>query len=203
MKYSLIEGNLAELKTPCLVTTLKSARTVARAIGKSAALNRATTDFGNKLEQTLVVQLDGNISRLVIVGGAEAALSPDQFRKLAHSAANALVKLPTKQAVVALDAVRVSGKKSAFKQLALMRAISSAAYHYGVHKSNSPKPPQLANVRLTVLDKKATGSIAKLAKLGIQAIAELGDWIYRQARQRPRCWYEVCPRSRQRAAKRL
>ena len=77
MKYSLIEGNLAELKTPCLVTTLKSAKTVARAIGKSAALNRATTDFGNKLEQTLVLQLDGNISRMVIVGGAEAALSPD------------------------------------------------------------------------------------------------------------------------------
>ena len=178
MKYSLIEGNLAELKTPCLVTTLKSARTVARAIGKSAALNRATTDFGNKLEQTLVVQLDGNISRLVIVGGAEAALSPDQFRKLAHSAANTLVKLPTKQAVVALDAVRVSGKKSAFKQLALMRAISSAAYHYGVHKSNSPKPPQLANVRLTVLDKKATGSIAKLGNgldAGMKFARDLGN----------------------------
>ena len=112
MKYSLIDGNLADLKTPCLVTTLKNARTIARATGKTSALNRATTDFGNKLEQTLVVQLEGNINRLIIVGGADNALSADQFRKLANSAANALVKIPSKQAVVALDGIRVSGTKN-------------------------------------------------------------------------------------------
>ena len=95
MKYSLIEGNLAELKTPCLVTTLKGARAVARAIDKTSALNRATTDFGNKLEQSLIVQLDGNISRILVIGGADSALNADQFRKLANSAANALIKLPT------------------------------------------------------------------------------------------------------------
>ena len=178
MKYSLIEGNLADLKTPCLVTTLKNARTIARATGKTSALNRATTDFGNKLEQTLVVQLEGNINRLIIVGGADNALSPDQFRKLANSAANALVKIPSKQAVVALDGIRVSGKKSASKQLAVMRAISSAAYHYGEHKSDSPKPPPLNNVRLAVLDKKATGSVAKLGNsldAGMKFARDLGN----------------------------
>ena len=123
MKYSLIEGNIADLKTPCLVTTLKGARSTARQMGATALLKRATIDFQDKLEQTLIVQLDGAVARLVIVGGGDQPLSDDQFRRLCNSAANTLVRLPVKQAVVALDGLKVGRRKSHFKQLGVMRAI--------------------------------------------------------------------------------
>lgn len=178
MKYSLIEGNIADLKTPCLVTTLKGARSAARQMGATALLKRATIDFQDKLEQTLTVQLDGAVARLIIVGGGDQALSDDQFRRLCTSAANALVRLPVKQAVVALDGLKVGRRKSHFKQLGVMRAITQAAYHYARHKPSAPKAPSLANVRLAVQARKDTGNVARLGNAldaGMAFARDLGN----------------------------
>ncbi|NKB97433.1 MAG: leucyl aminopeptidase [Pseudomonadales bacterium] len=178
MKYSVIEGNLAQVKTPCLLTSLKAARAIAREPGKTAVLNRSITDFKNKLEQSITIQLDGNIGRLVIVGGTDQSLTEDQFRRLCTSAAAVLARQPVKQAVVALDSVRVSGKRSPFKQLAIMRAITSALYHYANHKSAAAPPPPLASVRLAVLERKATGNVARLGNAldaGMKFARDLGN----------------------------
>ena len=178
MKYSLIEGNIADLKTPCLVTTLKGARSAARQMGVTAAVNRATTDFQDKLEQSLTVQLGSAIARLIIVGGGDQSLSEDQFRRLCNSAANALVRAPVKQAVVALDGLKVGRRKSDFKQLGIMRAITQAAYHYARHKPSAPKAPLLTNVRLAVNARKATGNVASLGNAldaGMAFARDLGN----------------------------
>jgi leucyl aminopeptidase len=178
MKYSLIEGNLAQIKTPCLLTSLKSAQSIARELGKTALLKRAITDFKNKLEQTITIQLDGDIGRLVIVGGTEQSLNEDKFRRLCISGATALARQPVKQAVVALDSVRVSGRRSHFKQLAIMRAISNSLYHYATHKSAATPPPPLTSVRLAVQDRKATGNAARLGNAldtGMKLARDLGN----------------------------
>ena len=178
MKYSLIEGNLTDLKTPCLVTTLKRARKVARTLGKANLFNRATTDFKDNLDQTLCVHLDGQIARLLIVGGADTSLSEDQFRQMCTSTATALLRQPVKQAVVALDHVSVKRRRDSFKQLNLMRAISTAGYHYISQKSDAPPISQLSSVRLIVMDRKVAGNAARLGSAldaGMAFARDLGN----------------------------
>ena len=178
MRYSLVEGNVAEISTPCVVTTLKAAKSIAKQLGQSSILSRATEDFKDQLEQHICVHLEGGIRRLVIIGGASENLSPDQFRKVAQTAAAALTKLPIKQAVVSLDQVRVKGKQSEFKQMALMRAISQAAYSYAKHKSKPAAPTQLTSVKLVVVAKTTTGAVTRYGNAldqGLQFAKDLGN----------------------------
>ena len=195
MKYSLTDNAVADLKSPCVVTSYKTARSVARATGQSAIFSRSTQDFKDQLEQTLCVSLDGGISRLLIVGGCDATLTADQYRKAVNAAGQALVKLPIKQAVVAMDKVRVTGQGSAFKQLTVMRAISHAVYSYTKHKSKAPAAPTLNNVRLVVVSKSKTGNVTRLGNAldkGVSLSRDLGneppnvcnpDYLLREARK--------------------
>jgi leucyl aminopeptidase len=178
MRYSLVEGNAAEISTPCLVTTLKSAKSIARQLGQSSILSRATEDFKDQLEQQICVHLEGSIRRLLIIGGAGDNLSPDQFRKVAQTTAAALTQLPIKQAVVSLDRTRVKGKQSDFKQMTLMRAISQAAYSYAKHKSKPAAPCQLTSVKLDVVAKNTTGPVTRYGNAldqGLQFAKDLGN----------------------------
>ena len=178
MRYSLIDGDLNTLNTPCLAVSLRDAKRIARANGVGAIFSRSVQDFKDQLEQTLVVPLEGRISRLLVIGGVDQSLSADQYRKVATSCANALTKLPIKQAVVALDKVRVKSKNSEFKQMTLMRALSSAAYRYNKHKSSSLPSPDLRNIRLWVSDKKAAGNASKFGNAldaGMAFAKDLGN----------------------------
>ncbi len=161
MKYSLNDGSLHDLRTPCLVVSLKTAKRVARALGEHAIFSRASQDFKDSAEQTLTIHLSGNLSRLLVVGGADDALQPDDFRKIIKSTASVLCKMPIKQAVVALDDCRVTGKKTDWKLQTIMHAISYAGYSYNKHKSKSAQTSSLSNVRLHVADKKAAGDCVK------------------------------------------
>jgi leucyl aminopeptidase len=161
MKYSLNDGSLHDLRTPCLMVSLKAAKRVARELGEAKLFSRASQDFKDKLEQNLTVHLSGNIARLVVLGGADATLQSDEFRKLAKTAATVLAKTPVKQGVIALDTCRVTGKKSDWKLLTLMHAVSYSAYSFNKHKSKPGDPPSITNVRLHVSDKKAAGNVIK------------------------------------------
>lgn len=163
MKYSLTDAPLAELKSPCIVTSLKTARGIARTLGKSDMFSRSTRDFKDQNERTVVVQLDGPVERLLVVGGLDDTLSADQYRKTCQATAQALAKLPIKQAVVGFDKVRVKGRKADFVLLSIMRAISLASYTYTSHKSKPPAPPTLNAVRLQV---KSRASLTALPRLG-------------------------------------
>lgn len=155
MKYSLTEGTLHDLRTPCLVVSLKTARRISRALGAADTLKIATQDFKDIAEQTLTVNLTGPIARLLVVGGADLQLEADSFRKLTNNLAQNLLKLPVKQAVIALDATRVKSKHTDWKLRTLMHAVSYSAYRYGKHKSKPDTPPSLNAVRLFVPDKKS------------------------------------------------
>jgi len=162
MKYSITDGNLNDLRTPCLVVSLKTAKRVARALGSAAIFSRASEDFKDSLEQSLCVNLSGNIARLLVIGGADEAMDADKFRKLVNAAAVSLLKLPVKTAIVALDSVKVAGERTPWKAATLMQAISYNAYRYSKHKSKPATPPTLTTVRVHVNDKKDTSSSSRL-----------------------------------------
>jgi len=178
MKYSLTDGTLHELRTPCLVTSLKSAKSVARALGHSDIFSRSTADFKDQAEQTLAVNLPGTLSRLLIVGGADESMSADAYRKMANSAAHALLQLPVKQAVMTLAASRAQGKSTEWKLRTLMHAMSYSAYRYGKHKSKAPAAPDLGTLRLHVANRKDAGAAVKFGNAldaGLAFSRDLGN----------------------------
>jgi len=195
MKYSLTDGNLHELRTPCVVLSLKQATRLARDIGAKAEFARATTDFPDKLEQTIVVHLGGAIPRLLVIGGADDQVTPDNFRKAARHMAAALLKLPIKQAVIALEKSPVKGKRTDWKLRTIMHAISHAGYRYNQHKSKPAAPPSLASVRLFVNQRKDGRNALRLGNAldaGMQLARDLGNeppnicnptYLLRQARK--------------------
>ena len=178
MKYALTDNALSSLSTPCLATSLKQAKAIARAVGKADILSRSTVDFKDKNEQILTVQLGGDIARLLIVGGADNPQTPDSFRKLAAATANALVKLPIKGAVIALDKVSVKGMKEKAKRLALMQAASLASYSYSKHKSKPPAATELARIRFHVAARSGANDTVRLGNAldsGLALARDLGN----------------------------
>ena len=178
MKYSLTEGTLHELRTPCLVVSLKNAKRVARALGATNIFSVAVQDFKDTADQSLTVNLGGAVARLLIIGGADTPLSPDKFRKLANNVAQSLLKLPVKQAVISLEATRVKSKHTDWKLKTLMHATSYAAYSYGKHKSKPVEPAGLTGVRLHVADKKSLSPTIRLGNAlhaGLSLSRDLGN----------------------------
>lgn len=178
MKYSLTDGALQDHNSPCVVTTLKAARKLARSIGVSAEVSRASQDFKDTPNQSVCVNLPGKIARLLIVGTGDSTLDADGFRKLASTAAKAVLELPIKNAVYAFDHVKVKAKKSDWKISTLAHAITSAAYRYGKHKSSAPTPPSLTITRFHLSNKSNAKSAVRMANAldkGMHLARDLGN----------------------------
>ncbi|MEM9620944.1 MAG: leucyl aminopeptidase, partial [Pseudomonadota bacterium] len=107
----------------------------------------------------------------------------------------ALLKLPAKQAVVALESVNVKGNKTPWKLQTIMHAISQDAYRYNAHKSKPADPPQLSTVRLLVKQRGPNSQAVRLGNAldaGLQFSRDLGNeppnvcdpaYLLRQARK--------------------
>ncbi len=178
MKFSLTDSDAGSLRTPCLVTSLKIARRVASAQGTRRQLNLAAEDFKDQTDQNLVVNLGGDVSRVLIMGGADNSLSQARFRKLANQAAQALLKLPVKQAVVALDQTRAEGGKTPWKLQTIMQAVSREAYRYSAYKSKPAPQPALRTLRLLVKDRGKAGQAVRLGNAlhnGLALARDLGN----------------------------
>ncbi|MEM7001109.1 MAG: leucyl aminopeptidase [Pseudomonadota bacterium] len=175
MKFSLFDGDLNAHTTPCLVASFKTAKSIARAAGQTAVFNRASQDFQDRLEQTLVIHLPGGPARILVVGGADNNLSADQFRKLGRSMATALVRQPVKQATIALLNCKVRGMSVQARGGALAQHVSYAAYSYGKHKSKAPTPSELRTVRLHVSTRRDASQLPKLANALDQGMAWARD----------------------------
>ncbi|MBT7334034.1 MAG: leucyl aminopeptidase [Gammaproteobacteria bacterium] len=161
MKYSLTDDAVDDLSTPCLVVSLARAKVVAQALDEHDLFAQASQDFKDDADQTLTVHLPGKISRLLVIGGADQVLKPEEFRKLISGAARALCKLPIKQAVVALEACTVSDQTTAEKLQSAMQSISHAAYRYTKHKSKPAKPATLTAIKFLVEHKKGLSPCVK------------------------------------------
>ena len=178
MKYGLSEGNLHELRTPCVALSYKQAARLARALDARKEFTRTTRDFEDKAEHSVVVNLDGPIQRLLVIGGADQSTDANGYRKLAAHMAQSLLKLPVNQAVIGLTDASVKGKNNAWKLRTLMQAVSHAAYRFGRHKTKPPSPPTLSRARLHVRDRKGLTSVIKLGNAldaGLHLAKDLGN----------------------------
>lgn len=179
MKYSTVSESLQQLRTPCLVTGLKTAKRVARALGEQKQFLRCAKDFDDALGKSLCVPLDGTIARILVVGGLDNP-SAAGFTKAADVAALAAIKLPISQAVIAISDVRVKGKSSQWQASIMMQACSHAGYQFRHHKSK-PKPlHQLTRIKLhcTDADSKVVRTAVKLGNAldaGLQLAKDLGN----------------------------
>jgi leucyl aminopeptidase len=147
MNFTLANGALNDARTPCLMTSFQIAKKVAKATGNQSAFTRATQDFKDTVGNTLSLQLEGAIARLLIIGGTDEASASD-YTKACDGAAKTLIKMPVGQALVALLDSKVKSKSSEWKAQTLLQAISHAGYQFTRYKSK-PKPPhQLKRVRI-------------------------------------------------------
>jgi leucyl aminopeptidase len=137
MKYSTKTGTLAELSTPCLITSLKTARRVARELGHEVLFTAATSDFKDSAGQAQVVGLpsSGPVQRILVTGGADDDLSAESYRKVIGAAANVLKSVPARSALWALNHARVDGQDAYWKASAGIFALSNALYAFNEHKS--------------------------------------------------------------------
>ena len=71
MKYSIAAGNLQQLRTPCLITGLKTAKRIARALGEAKQFSRSTKDFDDAAGKSVCVHLDGAVARMCVLGGLD------------------------------------------------------------------------------------------------------------------------------------
>ena len=179
MKYTTVTGNLQQLRTPCLITGLKTATRIARALGEQQHFNRSSKDFDDAPGKSLCVHLDGAIARMLVLGGMDNP-SAAVFTKTANLAAQEAIKLPIGQAVIALSDTRVKGKNTQWKASTLMQACSHAAYQFRHHKSK-PKPlHQLTSIKMhgTDADSKAVRVAVKMGNAldaGLQLAKDLGN----------------------------
>ena len=138
MKYSTKTGTLAELRTPCLVASLDTARQVCRALGETSVFNTATTDFEDKAGTLLRVNLPGKapVRRILIAGGANDEVSPADYRKIITAAARNLKTLKVRSALWALGQIKVEDHDPYWKTSVGLHALSVALYGFNRHKTN-------------------------------------------------------------------
>ncbi len=150
MKYSTKSGKLDDLRTDCLIVTLRAARTVARALRLDDYLVAASHDFVDKPGRSQLITLPkaSSIRRLLLVGiGDEAEQSPADFRKSIGAAGTALKNAPVRDSVLALDAFKVAGYDGYQKARVALALLTSQLYRFAASKQQDETPaPQIVQL---------------------------------------------------------
>jgi leucyl aminopeptidase len=150
MKYSTKSGKLDDLRTDCLILTLRAARTVARALRLDDYLVAASHDFVDKPGRSQLITLPkaSSIRRLLLVGiGDEAEQSPANFRKSIGAAGTALKSAPVRDSVLALDAFKVAGYDGYQKARVALALLTSQLYRFAASKQQDETPaPQIVQL---------------------------------------------------------
>ena len=178
MKYTATDTDLNSVTTPAIATSLKQAKKIAAATGDKAEITLALRDFKDEVDSIRVVNLNGKIARLVVVGGADKSLDTSSFRKLSQKLAATLVSLPIKSAIVALEHVSVKRQDLAWKLNTIMQALSHASYQYNTHKSKPASNHMLTQTKLFITNRAAARQSIRLGNAlyqGLQLAKDLGN----------------------------
>jgi leucyl aminopeptidase len=144
MKYSTKTGKLDDLRTDCLIVTMRAARSVARALGLDDYLASSSHDFVDKTGRTQLITLPkaSRVRRLLLVGiGDDAQLTPGDFRKTIGAAGTALKGAPVRDAVLAIEAFEVAGYDAYQKARVALALLSAALYRFAASKQQDDMPP--------------------------------------------------------------
>lgn len=141
MKYSVKSSSTPKLRTDCIVVSAARARGLAKELNVSAAMALALGDFSDKPGKTTTVVLTKNIRRALVVGGLSGKPSDNDFRKAVTAASAALVAMPGKSAVWALEDVSLTSKAdTAWQVRNALSVLSTAFYAFDAQKKDAPKP---------------------------------------------------------------
>lgn len=139
MKYSTKTGSLAEVRSGCLVASLNAAKKVTDRTGAGTFYTAATSDFKDKIGQTLIVRLGSHsrIQRILIVGGLDEPVSAEAFARAVRAACQALKSVPTRNALWALSTTRVTDRDPYWKASTALSALSNTFYTFKRYMSSA------------------------------------------------------------------
>ena len=201
MKFATSTVALADSTTGCLVSSLKTAARVAAAIGARAEFAAASSDFDDKIGQTLLVRLAAgqSIQRLLIAGGTDDKLSRDKYRKACRTAAEKLTHARAANALWALNQVSVENADAAWKANTGLSALANAFYSFNHYKTaDKTRPVETRRISIHA-DERTRTTVAKAVKQA-QALKAGLDWARDLGNQPP----NVCnPSYLQREARKL
>jgi leucyl aminopeptidase len=143
MKYSTTTGKLADVRTDCLIVTVRAANGIARALRVGAFVETASRDFVDKPGRTLLVTLPTTsaIGRILLVGVGDGALTAADYRKAIGAIATALKAAPVQDAVLGLDDVAVDGHDEYQKVRVALATLSSQLYRFNADKQQDESTP--------------------------------------------------------------
>lgn len=142
MKYSVKSGSIGKQRTDCIVVSLAQAKALAKELKVAPAAALALADFTDKPGKTASVVLTKTIKRALVVGGASGKTSTADFHKMLKAAGAALVAMPGKNAVWALNSLKLDGKAAdvGFQTRNALSVLSTAFYSFDAQKKETPKP---------------------------------------------------------------
>ena len=127
-------------------TSLAIAKRLAKATKNTATLNRAITDFKDEAGESLCVNLDGPVARVLIIGGADSAARASTANcRAGRAKVERLEYYSGSRAPVGHQNQR---PRRCLKAQTLMQAISHASYRFNAYKSKPKQPVSLKRVRL-------------------------------------------------------
>ena len=157
MKYSVKTGSIGKQRTDCIIVNLSQAKALARALGVGTSASLALNDFEDKPGKTTTLVLTKAIKRALVVGGASGKVSTAGFRKVLQATSTALLTLPGKSAIWALEPLRLDGKAAdaAWQTRNALATLSTAFYSFDAQKQEVAKP------NIKAIGVLATGKTAK------------------------------------------
>ncbi len=136
MNYSTKTGNLIDLATPCLVSSLRTASTLSKKMGVSELFDLAARNFEDDVGKHLIVNLPKStkIQSMLVIGGADGTVSASDYRKITKGGCQALRTLNPASAIWALVGSKVEEKNIYWKTINAIQLFSDGFYEYNFHK---------------------------------------------------------------------
>jgi leucyl aminopeptidase len=166
MKYSTKTGTLHDVRTDCLIATVRTAYTVARSLGIAEYLETASSDFVDKPGRVQLIALPKTsgkshaIRRLLLVGtGDDTALAPNDFRKSVTAIGSALKTAPVKDAILAIEGFKVAGYDGYRKARVALALLTAQLYRFAAPKQHDDSPSvQITRVAVHCDDRSRAGT---------------------------------------------
>ena len=143
MKYSTKTGKLDEGRTDCLIVTMRAARSVTHALDLDDYFDTSSRDFIDKPGRAQLIALPKTspIRRLLLAGvGDTDELTQPDFRKVIGAVAGALKSASINDAVLAIEAFKVSGYDGYQKARVALALLSAQLYRFGAAKQPDDAP---------------------------------------------------------------
>ena len=145
MKYTTKTGTPPRIATDCLVIPRGRAQAIGKALGVNGQVATALDAAKDETGVVANIALKGRVSRLLVVGKAEAG-SVEDFKKDMEAAAKAVAGLDVAEATLTLDDFDIPDLSDYAKTRTALAAVSRTSYRFDAYKSKKPPAAKLRRV---------------------------------------------------------